>query len=113
MPLLRLSCYHICITCLAITKIWRWPRYNEGVKRVFKITPKDILAIRENVADMTQKEFAQALGVSTPTITRIECETLLPSLRLLFKIAERFDVTFEITPEKLHPLLAEKNGAGD
>ena len=80
---------------------------------MFKITSEDILSIRENVADMTQKEFAQALGVSTPTITRIECETLLPSLRLLFKIAKRFDVTFEITPEWPHPLLTEKNGASE
>lgn len=62
---------------------------------------------------MTQEEFALALGVKPLTITRIEVNTLLPSLRLLFKIAKRFDVTFEIGPEWLHPLLAEKNGASE
>ena len=75
---------------------------------MFKITPEAIRDVRKKVANMTQKEFAEALGITPLAVARVEGCTLLPSLRLLFKISKRFDVTFEIDSEWLHPLLADK-----
>ena len=88
--------------------------YTEGVKKtVYQITQQSFRDVRKLEAKLTQDKFASELGISIFTVKKMESGKKLPSLRLLFDIAERYGVTFEITPEKLHPLLKEKNGASE
>lgn len=45
--------------------------------------------------DMTQEQAAEALGVSTQTVSRWECNTTLPDVALLPKIAALYCVTID------------------
>ncbi len=45
--------------------------------------------------NMTQEQAAEALGVSTQTVSRWECNTTLPDVTLLPKIAALYCVTID------------------
>lgn len=45
--------------------------------------------------NMTQEQAAEALGVSTQTVSRWECNTTLPDVTILPKIAEMYCVTID------------------
>lgn len=103
------------MSCLAVTNQFSQTPYNKRVKRlVYDVSANEIREVRTKVAGMTQKQFAEALGVKKLAVTRLETGTLLPSLRILHKIAARFGVTFEITPEPKHDILITEilNGEG-
>lgn len=44
------------------------------------------------VKDVTQEELAEALDVSVGWVSRIECGTQLPNLKLLFRISQALQV---------------------
>ena len=45
--------------------------------------------------NMTQEQAAEALGVSTQTVSRWECNTTLPDVTILPKIAALYCVTID------------------
>lgn len=50
-----------------------------------------IRRLRFDAAEMTQKDLAEAVGVTRQTIMAIENAKYFPSLQLAFQIAEVFD----------------------
>ena len=84
-------------------------RYTYEVKKIsYEVTPDDLRAIRKDEARATQAEFADMLGLSVISIKKIEAGDQLPSIYVLADIAERFGISFEINPERKHPLLKAK-----
>ena len=53
------------------------------------------LKVRRAKRDLTQKELADAVGVSRQTINAIEGGRYDPSLELAFQLADYFDCTIE------------------
>jgi len=75
---------------------------------LYDITPDDLKEIRVDIAQMTQEQFAHALGLTKNSVQKYEAGDALPSLYVLTDIAEKFGVHFEITPERKHPILLLK-----
>ena len=67
-----------------------------------KIT-NQIRRLRFDAAEMTQKDLAEAVGVTRQTIMAIENAKYFPSLELAFQIAQVFqkplDQVFQFEPE--------------
>ncbi len=53
---------------------------------------------------VTQKELAKAAGVSVPTISRLETESVRPSIRTIRALAKALDMN----PEQVRDLLLSK-----
>jgi putative transcriptional regulator len=51
--------------------------------------------LRFENGEMTQKQLAEAVGVTRQTIIAMEANRYSPSLTLAFKIAQTFDVSVE------------------
>lgn len=49
-------------------------------------------------AGLTQVEVAEAMGVSSDTVDRLECGLSSPTLETMMRLAKALSVSFEITP---------------
>jgi putative transcriptional regulator len=62
-----------------------------------------IRRLRFDAGEMTQKDLAEAVGVTRQTIMAIENGKYFPSLELAFRIAHHFgtplDAVFQFTPK--------------
>jgi putative transcriptional regulator len=53
------------------------------------------LRVYRAIADLTQEDLAEKIGVSRQTVIAIESDKYLPSLGLAFRIAKLFKVKIE------------------
>ena len=67
------------------------PRKDEIAMTVFSKNLKRFRVVK----NMTQEQAAEALGVSTQTVSRWECNTTLPDVTILPRIAELYGVTID------------------
>ena len=58
-------------------------------------TPDQVLREDDAPAAAKEEQAAEALGVSTQTVSRWECNTTLPDVMLLPKIADSFNITID------------------
>lgn len=78
---------------------------------LYDMLPQDIKEIRSEVLNMSQEEFASALGLTIDTVRSLEIGRVLPSYKTIIAISKLSGVDFVISAKKTHPFLAKKMGA--
>lgn len=80
----------------------------EDMKRTFSdVLPEDFKQLRDD-AGYTQDQAAKKLGVSKVSITKYESGEVAPSIEVLTKMSELYDVDFMISHKAKHPLIIKK-----
>jgi len=77
--------------------------------------PEDLKKLREDYESpvtgkkgLTQSELANALGLSVISIKKYESGEVAPSIEVLTKMSELYDVDFLISHRTKHPLIEKK-----
>jgi DNA-binding XRE family transcriptional regulator len=80
----------------------------EDMRRTFSdVLPEDFKQLRES-AGYTQEHAAKLIGVSKVSITKYESGEVAPSIEVLTKMSELYEVDFMISHKSKHPLIVKK-----
>lgn len=80
----------------------------EDMRRTFAdVLPEDFKQLRID-AGYSQAEAAKLLGISKVSITKYENGEIAPSIEVLTKMSELYDVDFLISYKAKHPLVVKK-----
>lgn len=77
----------------------------------YDMLPEDIKEIRNDILNMSQEEFATALGLTIDMVRSLEIGRAFPSYKTMIAICELADIEFIISAKKKHPYLLKKMGA--
>jgi len=80
----------------------------EDMRRTFAdVLPDDLKDLRAR-SGLSQAQVAEKLGVSVISIKKYESGDIAPSIEVLTKMSELYDVDFLISYKAKHPLVQKK-----